>query len=45
MKVQTRLKSYVHGMRGRMEFLRKMWDKEHQQMVMQIAKIKTKTKK
>lgn len=45
MKVQTRLKSYVHGMRGRMEFLRKMWDKEHQQMVMSVAKIKSKTKK
>ena len=45
MKVQGKLKNYINGMRGRKEFLRKMWDKEHYNMVINLSKGKTKTKK
>ncbi len=44
-KIQTRIKNYLNGMKGRVELLNKMWVKEHYQMVMQLAKNKHKTKK
>ncbi|TNV87352.1 hypothetical protein FGO68_gene3244 [Halteria grandinella] len=43
--VQTKLKNYIYGMRQRMDFLRKYWEKEHHNMIMQLAKVKNKNKK
>lgn len=43
--VQKKLKNYIIGMRGRMSLLRKLWDKEYQNMIMSIAKVKSKSKK
>ena len=43
--MQKKLKNYIIGMRGRMSLLRKLWDKEYQNMIMSIAKVKSKSKK
>jgi|LauGreDrversion4_2_1035121.scaffolds.fasta_scaffold103536_2 hypothetical protein len=43
--VQQRLKSYITGMRGRKELLLKMWEREQHSMIMQLAKVKNKSKK
>ena len=33
-KIQSRIKNYLNGMKGRIELLSKMWNKEHTSMVM-----------
>ena len=43
--MQLKLKNYLNGMHGRMELLKRMWQKEHHSMVMTLAKNKSKSSK
>ena len=43
--MQQRLKAYVTGMQGRMKLLKSMWEREQHAMIMQLAKVKNKSKK
>lgn len=43
--VQTKLKNYLTGMKGRMTLLRALWDNEHKNMLISLSKVKNKSKK